>query len=355
MNALYTQVAFVVVLTSPKAFPSAIARQPNGIAPAITARSILREQKAGKEVGGKTSLGARRQRPAKSEEDEVEKSGSSEDGWSSDEDDGAEKRGTRDGDEEAEEVAAVNRVFFCARQFLKASRRFLDVVIDDSVKGSGERRLYALPQSAHEAAAAYDEETNEGQEHEGGDDNEGEDEEVISDAEDSSGPGVATASGHAKKKRRLSAPLGAKESRALMVEPLTDWVNASLSEQRKTLGVFNLALDRLTLSAVPKSLPCRENERSKIDSLLRRAVCGSGAAPVVYISGMPGTGKTATVREVATALKAEARLGKIPHFTFVELNGMRLPQPQVCVQEIGLRCYCSFLCVWERAVSITDL
>lgn len=125
-----------------------------------------------------------------------------------------------------------------------------------------------------------------------------------------------------------------------MVEPLTDWANASLTEQRQTLGAFNLALDRLTLSAVPRSLPCRENERARIDSLLRGAVCGGGGAPVVYISGMPGTGKTATVREVATALKAEARLGKVPPFTFIELNGMRLPQPQVG-QGVVFRC-CSF-------------
>jgi len=329
----------VVALTSPKAFPSAVARQPNGVAPVVTTRSILREQKASKELSGKTVIGVRRQRPGKVGENEVEKSGSSEDSGSSDEDEG---EGTRRGgariDDEVEEVPAVNRVLFCARQFLKASRRFLNVSIDDSVKGASVRRLDALPQSAHEAAAAHDEATNGGQDNgDDHDDHKEEEDEEVSDGEDGIDVGSAETSGQAKKKRRLSAPLGAKGARDLMVEPLTDWVNASLTEQRQTLGAFNLALDRLTLSAVPKSLPCRENERARIDSLLRGAVWGGGGAPVVYISGMPGTGKTATVREVATALKAEARLGKVPPFTFVELNGMRLPQPEVG-RGVGVSC-----------------
>jgi len=321
----------VVALTSPKDFPDAVARQPNGVAPVVTARSILREQKANKELNEKTSISVRRQRPGKVEENVVEKLGSSEEGGSSDEDEGegAGRRGARI-DDEVEEVPAVNRVFFCARQFLKGSRRFLDVSIDDSVKGASARRLDALPQSAHEAAAAHDEELNGDQDNgDDHDDYEEEEDEEVSDCKGVMDRGTTEAYGQAKKKRRLSAPLGAKGAKALTMEPLTDWVSASLTEQRKTLGAFNLALDRLTLSAVPKSLPCRENERARIDSLLRGAVCGGGGAPVVYISGMPGTGKTATVREVATALKAEARLGKVPPFTFVELNGMRLPQPQV--------------------------
>ena len=47
----------------------------------------------------------------------------------------------------------------------------------------------------------------------------------------------------------------------------------------------------------------------------------------MYVSGVPGTGKTATIHEVAENLKAEAAEGNLPHFNFVEVNGMRLTNP----------------------------
>lgn len=48
----------------------------------------------------------------------------------------------------------------------------------------------------------------------------------------------------------------------------------------------------------------------------------------MYISGVPGTGKTATVLEVMGALKRRSKGGKLPPFTFVEVNSLRLPTPQ---------------------------
>ena len=48
----------------------------------------------------------------------------------------------------------------------------------------------------------------------------------------------------------------------------------------------------------------------------------------MYISGVPGTGKTATVREVARCLREEEESGSLPHFNFVEINGMRLTEPR---------------------------
>lgn len=56
----------------------------------------------------------------------------------------------------------------------------------------------------------------------------------------------------------------------------------------------------------------------------------------LYISGVPGTGKTATVTEVLQQLRLEARAGRLPDFNFVELNGLRLPSPQhayTCLHE----------------------
>ena len=47
----------------------------------------------------------------------------------------------------------------------------------------------------------------------------------------------------------------------------------------------------------------------------------------MYISGVPGTGKTATVHEVLRVLEEERDKGDLPEFTFVEVNGMKLTEP----------------------------
>ena len=47
----------------------------------------------------------------------------------------------------------------------------------------------------------------------------------------------------------------------------------------------------------------------------------------MYISGVPGTGKTATVHEVIRSLQREADQGDLPQFQFVEVNGMKLTEP----------------------------
>lgn len=47
----------------------------------------------------------------------------------------------------------------------------------------------------------------------------------------------------------------------------------------------------------------------------------------MYISGVPGTGKTATVHEVTRSLREAVESGELPDFNFVEINGMRLTEP----------------------------
>ena len=47
----------------------------------------------------------------------------------------------------------------------------------------------------------------------------------------------------------------------------------------------------------------------------------------MYVSGVPGTGKTATVKVVAQHLQKAANQGEIPPFKFIELNGMQLTEP----------------------------
>lgn len=45
----------------------------------------------------------------------------------------------------------------------------------------------------------------------------------------------------------------------------------------------------------------------------------------MYISGVPGTGKTATLCEVKRKLNGESK--RLPKFKFIEINGMKLAQP----------------------------
>lgn len=48
----------------------------------------------------------------------------------------------------------------------------------------------------------------------------------------------------------------------------------------------------------------------------------------MYISGVPGTGKTATVTQVIRHLQSEADSGDLPQFQYIEINGMRLSDPR---------------------------
>lgn len=47
----------------------------------------------------------------------------------------------------------------------------------------------------------------------------------------------------------------------------------------------------------------------------------------MYISGVPGTGKTATVHEVIRLLNDMREQGAVPGFKFYEINGMKVTQP----------------------------
>ena len=62
----------------------------------------------------------------------------------------------------------------------------------------------------------------------------------------------------------------------------------------------------------------------------------------MYISGVPGTGKTATVKEVIKILESQREDGDLADFTFIEVNGMRLTEPRQAYVEI-LKVMCLFL------------
>jgi len=54
----------------------------------------------------------------------------------------------------------------------------------------------------------------------------------------------------------------------------------------------------------------------------------------MYISGVPGTGKTVTVHQVISFLREEYEAGDLPYFKFIEINGMRLTDPHQAYVQI---------------------
>jgi origin recognition complex subunit 1 len=99
-----------------------------------------------------------------------------------------------------------------------------------------------------------------------------------------------------------------------------------LSPGSTNASPYQLARSTLHVSAVPHALPCRETEFDTVSSHLEAAItAGTGAC--IYISGTPGTGKTATVREVVASLQTAVADEQLDDFYFVEINGMKVTDP----------------------------
>ncbi|KAG9002074.1 Origin recognition complex, subunit 1 [Tulasnella sp. JGI-2019a] len=86
------------------------------------------------------------------------------------------------------------------------------------------------------------------------------------------------------------------------------------------------AMHLLHVAARPDALPGRDQEFNDVlGSVL--SVLEEGSGGCIYISGVPGTGKTATVHAVVRELQKMARNNETNPFTYVEINGLRLPEP----------------------------
>ncbi|ETS60357.1 hypothetical protein PaG_05558 [Moesziomyces aphidis] len=97
----------------------------------------------------------------------------------------------------------------------------------------------------------------------------------------------------------------------------------SLLPDQEALTPHERAKRLLHVGATPDQLPCREDQYEEIMACVEDAV-EEGIGGCVYVSGVPGTGKTATVREVIRALTARAERNEMNPFSFVEINGMKL-------------------------------
>ena len=112
------------------------------------------------------------------------------------------------------------------------------------------------------------------------------------------------------------------------------------------------ARSRLHVSAVPKSLPCREEEFNNIFTFLRgKLVDKTGGC--LYISGVPGTGKTATVNEAVRCLQKLIIKGQLDDFDYVSINGMKLTEPRQSYVQI-LKQLDGRTGTWEQAYHILE-
>ncbi|XP_014380924.1 origin recognition complex subunit 1 [Alligator sinensis] len=121
-----------------------------------------------------------------------------------------------------------------------------------------------------------------------------------------------------------------------MLRNATPRIPSRCQAARKPANILEEARLRLHVSAVPESLPCREKEFQDIYNFVEsKLIDGTGGC--MYISGVPGTGKTATVHEVIHCLQQAADEDELPFFQFIEINGMKLTDPhQTYVQILKL-------------------
>ena len=98
--------------------------------------------------------------------------------------------------------------------------------------------------------------------------------------------------------------------------------------RRELSDVYSIASSRLHVSVLPDKMPCRETETDTIKEYITRCINKGGRNKPMYVSGLPGTGKTACVSAVVKRLRAESATLSLPMFEFVVINGLKLRSPQ---------------------------
>ena len=102
---------------------------------------------------------------------------------------------------------------------------------------------------------------------------------------------------------------------------------------------YLMAIALLHISIVPETLPCRNKEKTKIEDFIRHNLQKLGAVKPMYISGMPGSGKSCTVASAVAALMQDA---SIPKFKCLEINCLRLRTP---IDACKIYIYQIYLCI----------
>ncbi|RLN89959.1 hypothetical protein BBJ28_00006305 [Nothophytophthora sp. Chile5] len=89
------------------------------------------------------------------------------------------------------------------------------------------------------------------------------------------------------------------------------------------------ACEELQLSSRPRVMTGREDERDEIYTALRSSIEQQSAGGPIYISGLPGAGKTSIVKEIIRTLETQRDANELRGFAWVEVNGLQMPRPDV--------------------------
>ncbi|KZC10501.1 PREDICTED: origin recognition complex subunit 1 [Dufourea novaeangliae] len=146
--------------------------------------------------------------------------------------------------------------------------------------------------------------------------------------------------------------LNTPKSRSLKLKNLTPSMGKRNSTLMKPSTPLQEARSRLHVSAVPKSLPCREEEFNNIFTFLKGKLEDKSGG-CIYISGVPGTGKTATVNEAVRCLRKLTSKGQLDDFDYVAINGMKLTEPRQSYVQI-LKQLGGKTVTWEQAYRVLE-
>ncbi|KAG7851657.1 hypothetical protein KL941_001326 [Ogataea angusta] len=102
----------------------------------------------------------------------------------------------------------------------------------------------------------------------------------------------------------------------------------------KVVKTFRKAKEKLLPSAKLQTLPCRDQESAQLYSSLLDAIL-SQLGRCIYVSGTPGVGKTATIREVIKQLFVNlANDNDKKMFNYLEINGLKLMSPPAAYEAL---------------------
>lgn len=109
---------------------------------------------------------------------------------------------------------------------------------------------------------------------------------------------------------------------------------ASLINTDSSSEAFKELKEKLHTSAKINSLPCREDEYARVYEYLDNAI-QSQLGCCIYVSGTPGVGKTATIREVVLNMKTFASEDEgLNDFDFCEINCLKLLAPNSAYEKL---------------------
>merc|ERR1719186_1612541 len=86
-------------------------------------------------------------------------------------------------------------------------------------------------------------------------------------------------------------------------------------------------------SSIPEMLPCREEQYEYLHNFCLENL-QMETSSVLYVAGVPGTGKTATISKIIQTMEKYEEIGEINTHRAVYCNGMKLTSPKNAFLEI---------------------